>query len=465
MIQAGTVGLLGLSLGEVGRLRAATDLARPAAHSLKSVLYIFLSGGLAQHESFDMKPEAPENIRGEFRPIATRTPGLDICEHLPRLAARSDKWALVRSLSHRSNDHSEGHHIMLTGRTDLPTGFSPIKPQSTDFPSLVALGGAMRRNTSGLPGGMILPHPLIHRTGRVIPGQSAGQMGPAREPWLVKAAADCTGYGACPHCFSHLREPHAHKLQPVFEAPNLRLPEGMSQARLTDRGRLLSLVDHQRRELETLATTARLDRHRTSALAMLTSGPVRSAFDLGTEDPRLADAYGRNQFGSSLLLARRLLEAGVGMIQVNLGNNETWDTHGNAFPHLKDHLLPPMDQSVSALLDDLEARGMLESTLIVMAGEFGRTPKVTKIPQYALPGRDHWGAVQTVFVAGGGTRGGNVVGSSDRTGGYPQSAPQHPENLAATIYQALGIPLNAHWTDVAGRPIPLYQGEPIPGLT
>ncbi len=199
---------------------------------------------------------------------------------------------------------------------------------------------------------------------------------------------------------------------------------------------------------------------------MLSDGKMKGLFDVTHADDRTLDRYGRHTFGWSLLLARRLIEAGVRLIQVNLGNNETWDTHGNAFPHLKDYLLPPMDQSVSALLDDLDERGLLESTLVVMAGEFGRTPKVFRLPQhYALPGRDHWGAVQSVFFAGGGTPGGTVIGSSDKMGAYPADDPQKPENFAATIYQALGLPRTATWHDLLDRPFPLYNGEPIPGLT
>ena len=182
--------------------------------------------------------------------------------------------------------------------------------------------------------------------------------------------------------------------------------------------------------------------------------------------PEQLDRYGRNTFGWSLLLARRLVESGVRLVQVNLGNNETWDTHGNAFPHLKNYLLPPMDRSVSALLDDLEERGLLDDTLVVMGGEFGRTPKISLLPSaYALPGRDHWGKVQSVFLAGGGVQGGRVIGASDKTGGYPIRDPQRPENLAATIYQALGIPKSSHWNDLLDRPIPVYEGTPIPGLS
>jgi uncharacterized protein (DUF1501 family) len=190
---------------------------------------------------------------------------------------------------------------------------------------------------------------------------------------------------------------------------------------------------------------------------------VQKAFEVRNADPREQDRYGRNQFGWSLLMAKRLVEAGVSLVQVNLGNNESWDTHQAAFPNLKNFLLPPTDRALSALLDDLQASGLLDSTLIVMAGEFGRTPRISTLPQVKLPGRDHWGAVQTVFFAGGGVPGGTVVGSSDKNGAYPATEPQTPENLGATIYQALGIPATAAWRDPAERPHFIYQGEPIFG--
>jgi uncharacterized protein (DUF1501 family) len=209
-----------------------------------------------------------------------------------------------------------------------------------------------------------------------------------------------------------------------------------------------------------------LDSQRRSALALLTDSQVRRAFDLASNDPKLVDRYGNNAFGWSLLMARRLVESGVSLVQVNLGNNETWDTHGNAFPHLKDHLLPPTDQALAALLDDLHATGLLDSTLIVMAGEFGRTPRISRLPQYYKhPGRDHWGSVQTVLLAGGGVAGGRVIGSSDKIGGHPASASQTPENLAATIYSTLGIPAQTAWHDDLDRPHFVYHGDPIPGLS
>ncbi len=194
-------------------------------------------------------------------------------------------------------------------------------------------------------------------------------------------------------------------------------------------------------------------------------GGTGDAFDLSTASDRTLDQYGRNSFGWSLLMARRLVERGVRLVQVNLGNNETWDTHQRAFPNLEKHLLPPMDQAVSGLLDDLESRGLLDETMIVMGSEFGRTPEVFKIPNATLPGRDHWGACQTVFLAGGGVKGGTVVGASDERAAYPTESPQHPENLAATIYDALGLPRSVTWYDELDRPHYVYHGDPIPGLT
>jgi hypothetical protein len=466
MLQAGAIGLMGLSLADVQALRAASTAQSALPARSGAVIYIFLSGGLSQHDSFDPKPEAPDTIRGEFLPIATRTPGVTICEHLPRLAARSTKWALVRSLSHPGNDHSLGHHIMLTGRSEAPPGFSPSKPQATDYPSLASAAGYLLKGRNNLPAVAVLPFHYLHHSGRVIPGQFAGQMGSRHDPWLLQAAPNCPGYGACPNCFDHQRRPGGHVGDPVFQPPNLRLAEGLTQVRLAQRCGLLEVIERQQRHLDRVASVATLDRHRQSATSLLTSGKVRAAFDLATERPEVLDAYGRNLFGWSCLLARRLVEVGVSLVQVNLGRNETWDTHGNAFPHLKNNLLPPTDQCVSALIDDLEVRGLLDSTLIVMAGEFGRTPKITTLSQfYELPGRDHWGAVQTAFLAGGGVQGGTVIGESDRFGAYPKSAWQTPENLAATIYQALGIDRHAAWYDATNRPFPVYHADPIKELT
>jgi hypothetical protein len=431
------------------------------------VIFIFLSGGLAQHESFDPKPDAPEGVRGEFRPIATRTPGVHVCEHLPMLASRSHLWSMVRSLTHATNDHSAGHHVMLTGRSDLPTGFNPNQPGPTDWPSIAAVAGAVTGPRNNLPPAVVLPERLVHNSGRVLPGQFAGSMGPRRDPWFIEASPfDPAAYGAYPEYeFDHQDRPRTSR-RDRFRVPDLTLPEGLGEGRLGARLDLLARLDLQRANLDRTAQLGRFDDRRQAAVSLLTDAKVRRSFDVADADPKALDRYGRNSFGWSLLMARRLVEAGVSLVQVNLGNNETWDTHGNAFPHLKDNLLPPTDRAVSALLDDLDGNGLLDSTLVVMAGEFGRTPRISTLPSaYKLPGRDHWGRVQTVFLAGGGVVGGRVVGSSDRIGGHPASDPQTPEDLAATIYHSLGIPALASWQDDLDRPHQVYQGTPILGLT
>jgi uncharacterized protein (DUF1501 family) len=464
-VQAGAVGLLGLGMNHVRALRAADGGPAAADPQARACIYIFLSGGLAQHDSFDPKPEAPDSVRGEFAPIDTATPGIQICEHLPMLAQRSRLWALCRSLTHPSNDHRAGHHIMLTGRSLVPPGFSPSRPQPTDWPSIAAVAGAVRPPRNNLPPAVVLPERLIHYSGEVIPGQFAGIMGAPRDPWFIEASPfHNTSYGAFPeYHFDHQQRGDADNR--VFQAPNLSLPEGLLSQRFATRLSMLAGIEGQRRELERIAETETFDRYRQGAISLLSDAAVQQAFDVTRADDATQERYGRNSFGWSLLMARRLVEAGVSLVQVNLGNNESWDTHGEAFPHLKDKLLPPTDRALSALLDDLDAEGLLESTLIVMAGEFGRTPKITHLPQYyKLPGRDHWGAVQTVFFAGGGTKGGHVVGSSDRIGGYPASQPQTPEGMAATIYHSLGIPATATWIDSVDRPHHIYHGEPIRGL-
>ncbi len=467
-LQAGAIGLLGLGMEHLEPLSRADAIERtaPGGPRARSVIYIFLSGGLAQHESFDPKPDAPEGIRGEFRPIATATPGVHICEHLPMLARRSHLWSMVRSLTHSSNEHSAGHMIMLSGRSELPPGFNSTRPLPGDWPSIAAVAGAMAAPRNNLPPAVVLPERLVHNTGRVIPGQFAGQMGPHRDPWFIEASPfDPTAYGAYPEYeFDHQERPRAGRRK-RFQVPELSLPEGFAAARLTGRLDLLGHLDRQRAGLDRAGGLGQFDSYRQAAVSLLVNPRVRRAFHVEEDRPDLIERYGRNAFGWSLLMAARLVETGVRLVQVNLGNNETWDTHGNAFPHLKDHLLPPTDRAVSALLDDLHASGLLDSTLIVMAGEFGRTPRISLLKEaYKLPGRDHWGRVQTVFLAGGGVVGGRVIGSSDRIGGHPATEPQTPENLAATIYRALGIPALAAWHDELDRPHQVYHGEPIQGL-
>ena len=250
-----------------------------------------------------------------------------------------------------------------------------------------------------------------------------------------------------------------------FEIPDLSLPEMVDGPRLDRRLNLLGLVDEQRQKLNMAAQGGGIDQLRQKAVSLLVDSRVREAFDIKSAPKAALEQYGDNAFGWSCLMAARLVEAGVGLVQVNLGNNETWDTHGNAFPHLKNKLYPPTDRALAALLVDLAERGLLDSTLVAVAGEFGRTPKISQLPEhYKLPGRDHWGAAQSILLAGGGVQGGRVIGSTDKHGAYPSTDPQTPENFAATLYESLGIAKEAHWQDAQNRPNFVYHGEPIRGL-
>ncbi len=454
-------GALGLAGGFGLEKLAALESAGAAPGKAKNVIYIFLSGGLSQLESFDMKPGAPSEIRGEFRPIPTKTPGLHICEHLPELAKRSDKWALCRSLTHGSNEHSNGHYIMMTGRSDVPPGFDRTKPTEHDWPSIAALAGARFPSSGSLPAALVLPEKMIHRSGNVIPGQMGGLLGRQHDPFFIEASAyDSKGYGAYPeYDFHHADGRLARERE--FRTFSLDLPDSVDFERFQDRLRLRGFLDEQQRHLETASPAGGVNRYREMAVGLLSDPKVRAAFDVHGVEPAVQDRYGRNAFGWSLLMARQLVESGVRLVQVNLGNNESWDNHQAIFPNLRDYLFPPMDRAVSALLDDLGGRGLLDDTLVVMASEFGRTPKISTLSGVPLPGRDHWGAVQSVWFAGGGITGGAVLGSTDKLGGHPSSDARRPEDFAATIFNGLGLPADSHWTDVGGRPMPLYHGQPM----
>lgn len=469
-VQAGAVELLGLGMNHLQPLRAANRSGTAAR--ARSCIYIFLSGGLSQHESFDPKPEAPLEIRGEFQPIDTASPGLQICEHLPGLAQRSRHWSVVRSLSHPTNDHTAGHYYMLTGRSFPSPGFRGDRmPRSSDWPSIASVAGDAVRHqqANNLPPAVVLPEKLVHWSGGTIPGAFGGLMGQHRDPFFIEASpyGDPFWRGAYPeYTFpNETRKPPKHPDDRVFEAPNIKLSPGLSLSRLNGRTELLRELDRQRAELERSATMQQYDNHRESAVSLLSAESVRKAFDVTRADEETQLRYGRNSFGWSLLMAYRLVEAGVSLVQVNLGNNETWDNHGEIFYRLRDRLLPPTDRALCALIDDLEVNGLLDSTLIVMGSEFGRTPKLSTLTDsYVGAGRDHWGAVQSVFFAGGGVIGGQAIGSSDAVGAYPASNLQKPENMAASIYQSLGIPDTAVWHDETTRPHPIYHGAPIAGL-
>jgi hypothetical protein len=459
-LQAGAIGLAGLSFAELSALQA---LASPGTPRARSVIFVFLTGGLSHQDSFDLKPDAPDSVRGEFQPIATRTTGIRICEHLPMLAQRTDKYAIIRSMATGSDGHEVACHMLLTGRLDMPVGFSTQNvPNPHEWPSIpVQVNHAKDgRGRNNLPVSVVLPEPSINEAGRVRPGQYAGRLGPRWEAWHLRMATPCAlGNGACPNCFRHDDTPDfRHEPPTIFETPTLTLPDGGGD-RLRGRVNLLDSIEQQRRGLDRTAETQRLDRHRQQALSVLNDPRTRAAFEVERADARTLERYGRNKFGLSLLMAYRLVEAGVSLVQVNLGKNSSWDTHRRNFLNLRDHLFPYFDRSVSALLDDLHQSGMLRDTLVIVTGEFGRTPRINRDA-----GRDHWGPVMSLMIAGGGVQGGRIIGSSDRIAAQPASERQTPENLAATLYSALGIPENAMWHDTDGRPYELYRARPIAGL-
>jgi len=450
-LQAGAVGALGAL--------AAPAHSAPAPRSDKSVLFVFINGGISQHDSFDLKPEAPSDIRGEFQPISTATPGIQICEHLPEFAKRSNDYALVRSIATDSSGHEEACHMLFTGRLDLPPGFSVDNvPNPNEWPSIAAQLTYALRDRGGLPPAAVLPQPSVNEANRYRPGQYAGRIGSRWEAWHLDIAAKCPlGNGACPNCFRFDGAHFEHAAHSIFDLPLLDLPAG-GTPRLTSRVNLLT-ASEQQHQLASQPLLTEVDRNRRQALSILSDERTRQAFDVERADPAVIERYGRNKFGLSLLMASRLLESGVRFAQVNLGKNSSWDTHVRNFANLKQNLLPYFDQSLSALLDDLRESGRLDDTLVVITGEFGRTPKINKDA-----GRDHWGPVMTSIFAGAGVRGGQVIGRTDGLGAYPTEDAVTVEHVAATMFDTLGIPKGQEWQDIDGRPHAMYRGERIEKL-
>ncbi|MFO0892601.1 MAG: DUF1501 domain-containing protein [Isosphaeraceae bacterium] len=395
------------------------------------MIVILLSGGLGQHDSFDMKPEAPEGIRGEFKPIQTAVPGVHFCEHLPRLAARAGKLAVVRSMSHPEGNHLVAVHRVLTGHPSTPRGASDLDRVASrdDYPCYGAAADYVRGRGAGIPTCVALPTRLVEGP-LTWPGQDAGFLGPKHDPWQLRM----------------------DPAKPEARDDSLALAEGLDANRLHRRRHLLGQV-------AAAPPADAFDAQRQNALAMLCDGRAAAAMDPSGEDPRLLDRYGHHLFGRSLVIARRLVEAGVPVVQATMGIVQTWDTHVGNFPTLKNNLLPPLDRAVSTLLDDLEARGLLEETLVVMLGEFGRTPRISELKPGDVPGRDHWPAVFPAVFAGGGVVGGQVIGRSDRLGAHATTRTFGPPDLAATVYSALGIDPATEVRDRLGRPLRLCTGE------
>lgn len=506
LLQAGGIGLLGTGLSDLLRLEAAATGAAAVGGRARSVVFIFQSGGPSQHETVDPKPDAPDTIRGEYGTTQTQLSSVRFCEHLPKLAQCNNRFSIVKTMHHVAprqfrNEHNSCHYLLHTGTTSLPVGdtnasITAPRPGRINWPSIgsmIAYGAPVDANV-GLPAVVEIPRGYLMK----YPGREPGLLGPKYSRWGVDLAAKCNAKdaaGSCPNCFSH-DDPNDPKRapgpgpnawwdntscrKPDFHLPNLGVTKGISVANLENRADLLRRLESLRRRADYEAALAEKDEpytlqaydaYRQQAMRLvLTSRPGKhNPFDLTQESDRVRDLYGREEWGQGFLTARRLVEAGVRMVQINLRG---WDTHQNAFRDLKGKLLPSIDHCLSGFLDDLEDRGLLDETLVVMCGEMGRTPKISPISaggknasgEIFTPGRHHWGDVFPCFFAGGGIQPGRVIGQTDAHAGLPVSDAYTPEDLAATIFHLLGIGPDREFHDNAGRPYRVYRGQPIAGL-
>jgi len=447
ILRAGSLGLFGLSLPELMRHQQSAR-ANPSATSrtsggkAKACIVLFLMGGPPQHSTWDPKPDAPPEIRGEFKPIATCVPGLAVGELMPRTAGLADRICVLRAVSSNDNAHSASGYYMLTGHPHQPMNVENANPgPPNDHPNWGAIIRGLKGDRLGLPAAVRLPNRIFNTDGSVWPGQDAGFLGRQLDPWLFTCKPADT----------------------EFRLEQFSLPVDVTAARLEERRSLLQRVNQQLDAAERGRALRYFDQQSQQAFDLLRSSHSRAAFRLDQEPEKVRERYGRSQFGQSCLLARRLVQAGVSLVQVNWfrgpdepADNPCWDSHTQESKRLKTVLMPPMDQAYSALLEDLAGRGMLDETLIVWMAEFGRTPKIN-----GRAGRDHWGHVYSVALAGGGIRGGQVLGVSDKIGGYPKDGRVQPQDLTATLFHALGYQPDTEIRDTLNRPWPISRGEVI----
>ncbi len=428
-------GSLGAALSLPALLRGAGSGPRPTADNC---ILVFLWGSISQLESFDPKPDAPDGIRGEFGAIRTRLPGVLFGEHVPLLAARNDQFATVRTCAQSCTHHQSAAYEALTG---FPPSRNAVGLTATpaDHPNGGSVVSRYAPGRSTLPSFVQVPQ-LATDVGNLTPGQFAGFLGRRHDPVAV------------------VGDPNASD----FDIAELALPADVSAARLAGRGGLLRAVERRVRALEASAEAKALTVHQERAAGLLATTEARRAFDLSAEPPAVRARYGCNTLGQSCLLARRLVEAGVKLVTVCSGfggktPQDAWDTHKDNFRQLKDKLLPPFGRGISALIDDLTQRGLMKRTLLVVMGEFGRTPRINKDA-----GRDHWHHAYSMLLAGGGVRGGAVLGRTGRDGAFPVSGRVvRPGDLWATVFRCLGIDPHTEAADQTGRPTPLSRGEVI----
>ena len=442
-LRVGGLSALGLSLPSLISARHASAASIvPSSGRAKSCIVVFLLGGPPQQETWDPKPDAPAEVRGEFKPIPSATPGLFVGELMPRTAALTNHIAVLRAMSSNDNAHSSSGYWMLTGYPHTPMNSENARPGApNDSPCMGAVVKKLRPERGSLPAAVTLPED-IWNTGRLPwPGQDGGWLGRKCDPWLL------------------LCDPN----KPDFEVSGLEASAELPALRVDRRRSLLEAVNRHLDASDRGGAAKNWDATSQQAFDLLRSTKSRGAFNLDEEPPSVRDRYGRNRFGQSMLLARRLVEAGVSLVQVNWQRWEAdtseapaWDNHTKNGERLKTVLMPPMDLAYSALLEDLHARGLLGDTLVVWMGEFGRTPKIN-----ARAGRDHWGHVYSVALAGGGIRGGAVHGASDSIAGYAREGRVQPWDLSATIFHSLGFHPDTMLFDQFARPMAISKGEVI----
>lgn len=451
LLRIGGISTLGLTSMDLARLRAR---AAPGARQSNACVFVFLFGGPSHIDLWDMKPDAPAEIRGDFRPIATATPGIYVCEHLPRLARVTDKLCLIRSMTHQMPVHGPACSEMYTGR---PYPGPPITDQAKpeDWPSVASLVARYGQKQRGWPPSVVLPwYTQFHGQDKPIAGQTEGRMGRNHRPFLIEGDPSL----------------------PDFSVPGLRLPDDVTHGRVETRHALLRTIETaiENGMLQGTPASTFHDNY-AIALSMLGNPRAAEALDLQREPRAARERYGPSKFAQSLLLARRLVEAGISLVTVNWHDESAeakispfWDTHDSNFASLKDRLAPRFDRAFATFLDDLAERGLLETTLVVATGEFGRTPRIGQRVQNAMTqktGRDHWPHAFTVLLAGGGVRGGQVHGATDRFGAYVKDDPVSPADLSATILYHLGIDREReYWDEFQQVPRRLSEGSPLRGL-
>jgi hypothetical protein len=441
LLKIGALGLMGMNAAQGDAAPVSRRRSR-----VKSVIFLHQYGGPSHVDTFDMKPDATAEVRGAYRPIRSSAPGIQVCDRLPRMAKVMDKVMLIRSVRHEMNNHNSAGYYSLTGMAP-PTDDQRLRDSRELFP---AYGSVVDRFApAGAQAPTFVAYPHVLSDGSITPGQHASFLGQRHDPFFIS------------------QDPNTDDIR----LPELSLPANLNTQRLDNRRGVMDLLDRSAGMLELSARARGIDAYYQRALSLLTLPTFRNAFDLGREPARLRDLYGRTTYGQGCLLARRLVEAGVKFVTVyfaaTIGGQSFvsggWDTHGFGnqpmYPVLDHYLLPITDHTLPTLLEDLGSRGLLEETLVLWMGEFGRSPRINN-----LAGRDHWPRCYTVLLAGAGVKRGFVYGSSDRMGAYPETDAVRPEDISATLFHLLGIDPHTEVRDPFNRPFPLSSGSVIEGI-